>query len=100
MRKKFILHRILIIILMLMISSGAAFPADAAMGQDTGSTDRRRVRVGYFLLPDYQEYDNTTGEYRGYGYDYLNAIAQYADWDYEYVQVSYSEGLNMLCSGN
>jgi len=99
MRKKFILHRILIIILMLMISSGAAFPADAAMGQDTGSTDRRRVRVGYFLLPDYQEYDNTTGEYRGYGYDYLNAIAQYADWDYEYVQVSYSEGLNMLCSG-
>ena len=60
---------------------------------------KRTVRVGYYTLANFQEYDSDTKEYRGYSYDYLQAIAQYAGWQYEFVPVTYENGLKMLENG-
>ena len=69
-----------------------------ARADDTGS-DQRVVRVGYYPMTNFQEYDASTGEYRGYSYDYMLAIAQYAGWKYEFVPVTYDEGIQMLENG-
>jgi len=61
---------------------------------------RQTVRVGYFSLDDFQEYDASSDTYRGYSYDYMMAVAQYAGWDYEFVPVTYDEGLEMLKAGS
>ena len=60
---------------------------------------KRLVRVGYYPMSNFQEYDSATGQYRGYSYDYMLALAQYAGWKYEFVPVSYAEGLRMLADG-
>lgn len=59
----------------------------------------RTVRVGYYSMSNYQEYDSSSGEYRGYSYDYMMAVAQYAGWQYEFVPVDYDEGIRMLEDG-
>ena len=61
--------------------------------------DARIVRVGYYPSPNFQDYDSETGLYTGYGYEYLQAIAQYADWQYEFVPVTYLQGIKMLEKG-
>ena len=42
------------------------------------------VRVGYTEHPGFIEKDDT-GTYRGFGVDYLNEIAKYNSWTYEYI---------------
>lgn len=44
----------------------------------------RHVRVGYFALSGYQEIDEE-GNYRGYGYDFLERLRFYNDWEYEFL---------------
>ncbi len=44
------------------------------------------VRVGYPIQKGLTEVD-ASGQYSGYTYDYLEEIAQYTGWDYEFVQV-------------
>ena len=51
------------------------------------SAQVRRVRVGYFSMEGFQEKNRMTGAYRGYGYEYLLAVAQYAGWEHDFVQV-------------
>ena len=62
-------------------------------------SEKRTVRVGYYTLTNFQEYNSSSQEYRGYSYDYLQAIAQYAGWQYQFVPVTYEEGLKMLEDG-
>jgi len=50
---------------------------------------RRTVRVGYFSFPGYQDMD-AQGNRSGYGYEYLQRMLDYANWDYQYV--GYEEG--------
>lgn len=58
-----------------------------------------KVRVGYFLdLKGYQDL-SPEGTRSGYGYDYLQEIAQYNGWEYEYVPGTYYECLTMLKEG-
>lgn len=57
----------------------------AAFAQDKGAV-KRTVRVAFPVqagLMDYDEYGNRTG----YTYEYLEEIAQYTGWDYEFVEV-------------
>ncbi len=57
----------------------------AALAQDNGAV-KRTVRVAFPVvagLMDYDEYGNRTG----YTYEYLEEIAQYTGWDYEFVEV-------------
>ena len=62
------------------------------------SAEARTVRVGYVYCPGFQE--GTSPEtYSGYGYEYLQALALYTGWDYEYVPVSLAEALDKLDKG-
>lgn len=79
----------------LVLLAAFRFPAEAS-----AESGPRKVRVGYYPLVNYQEYDAAAGEYRGYSYDYMIALAQYADWEYEFVPVdSYDDGLALLEQG-
>ncbi|MEG0874459.1 MAG: transporter substrate-binding domain-containing protein [Clostridiales bacterium] len=52
-------------------------------------TDKPRevIRVGYPINPGLSEVDKN-GNYSGYTYEYLQEIAQYTGWEYEFVQLS------------
>lgn len=45
----------------------------------------RTVRVAYPLQPQITDIDDQ-GTYEGYTYEYLEEIAQYTGWDYEFVR--------------
>lgn len=49
--------------------------------------DNRTVRVAYPIQAGLTDIDEN-GDYCGYTYEYLEEIAQYTGWDYEFVQVS------------
>jgi len=59
----------------------------------------RTVRVGWYLLEGMQEYDTATGLYGGYNFAYLRTIAQYTDWDYEFVILPFNECMKQLAEG-
>jgi hypothetical protein len=46
--------------------------------------ESKKVRVGYYVLDGYHNFDKN-GNRSGYGYDYLQEIANYTGWTYEYV---------------
>ncbi len=60
--------------------------------------EENRVRVGYFIMPGYQE-STEGGSHWGFGYDYLQEIAKYTGWKYEFVETSWAECLEMLDNG-
>lgn len=78
---------LLFLILICCLLSFSAFASD------------QKIRVGYYPVDNFQEYSESTGSYRGYSYDYMLAIAQYAGWSYEFVPVSADAGLDMLKRG-
>ena len=67
---------------------------------DTAAQNRalKKVRVGYLIYPGYQEGEGDAPK-SGYGYEYLQQVAYYAGWQYEYVNGSFSELLEMLKKG-
>ena len=69
----------------------------AAEGDHNGK-ELKSVRVGYLL---YEGYQNGSGDEpkSGYGYEYLQKVAYYAGWRYEYVQGSFKELLDKLSKG-
>ena len=58
----------------------------------------KTVRVGYLIYDGFQEGEGDEPK-SGYGYEYLQQIAYYAGWKYEYVNSSFSELLQMLKDG-
>lgn len=67
-------------------------------GMDSKSSALRKVRVGYLIYPGYQEGEGEAPK-TGYGYEYLQQIAYYAGWEYEYVNGGFNELLEMLKKG-
>ncbi|MDO5147351.1 MAG: transporter substrate-binding domain-containing protein [Eubacteriales bacterium] len=61
---------------------------------------KQAIRVGFFEFDGYHEQDEE-GNKTGYGYDFLQMIAPYADFQYEYVgyDKSWSEMQEMLQNG-
>lgn len=57
-----------------------------------------KVRVGYFHISGYQELEED-GSRRGFGYDYLQEIAKYTGWEYEFVDATWEECQAMLEAG-
>lgn len=45
----------------------------------------RNIKVGFFNFPGYHMIDPKTQERSGYGYEYLQEISRYTDWQYTYV---------------
>ena len=64
------------------------------------SNESKVVRVGFFAFDGYHMIDEE-GHRSGYGYEYLQRIARYNDWTYEYVgyDQSWSEMQEMLLNG-
>ncbi|MBQ6568487.1 MAG: hypothetical protein IJL80_15685, partial [Treponema sp.] len=64
------------------------------------SAQKRQVKIAYYPVKGFQDYDNQSGLYSGYCYEYLLAIRQYADWDYAFLRVdSKDEALKLVEEG-
>jgi len=62
-------------------------------------SEKKVVRVGYVETANFSE-GAGEGLYKsGYGYEYLQKIASYNGWEYEYVYGEWSEVLEMLRNG-
>ena len=87
-------HMIAAILLFVCIISLFPVPAYSAAG------DSRTLRVGFFAFDGYHIQDED-GNRSGYGYDFLQLLARYGDWTYEYVgyDKSWAEMQNMLADG-
>ena len=71
-----------------------------ALAAGTSAVEHQIVHVGFFRFDGYHEMNNE-GEKSGYGYDFLQMIAGYANFKYIYVgyQKSWNDMLDMLDSG-
>lgn len=58
----------------------------------------QKVRIGWFDAPALHGEDDN-GNKVGYDYDYLEALRQYTNWEYEYVEDSFSECYDWLKNG-
>lgn len=59
----------------------------------------RTVRVGYYQVKNFQEGDGKDSLRSGYSYEYLQKIAAYTGWKYEYVPGNWSELYQKLMDG-
>ena len=95
---RFISSRIILCITCLILF--CAIPMSAFASENNGNNQTKTIRVGYFLVDGFQEYDQTTQVYSGYSYEFLMAIAAYTDWNYEFVPcATFAEALEMLKEG-
>lgn len=71
----------------------AFWPLRASASEDV-------VRVGFFPMSGYQEYDEQ-GNPKGYNVEYLEQVSVYTGWTYEYVPVdSWDDALKALRNGD
>ncbi|ORT98980.1 Sensory box histidine kinase/response regulator [Anaerovibrio sp. JC8] len=63
-----------------------------------GEVRTKVVRVGWFDSYGFQEVDED-GVRSGYCYEYLHRVANYTNWEYEYVNGQWAELLEMLKKG-
>lgn len=78
------------------VVSQAAETKSESSASETSSL--KKVRVGYLIYPGYQEGEGDSPK-SGYGYEYLQQIAYYAGWEYEYVNGGFNELLEKLKKG-
>lgn len=62
------------------------------------ATESKTVRVGWF--EDSYNITDETGQRRGYGYEFQQAVASYTGWQYEYIQGNWSDLFAMLKKGD
>ncbi|MBQ9990320.1 MAG: EAL domain-containing protein [Lachnospiraceae bacterium] len=74
-----------------------AIPAHQARALEAGEEEKTIV-VGWYEQDGYMKEDES-GKITGFGIDYLNAISQYTDWDYQFVKGSRKQCLTWLESG-
>lgn len=95
--KKAILYKELVGILCLLFYL-VSFCQMPAVGR-AADASRRHVRVGYYIVKGFQEYDPQTGIYSGSGFEYLMALKQYTNWELELIPVEFMDGVAMLERG-
>ena len=86
------LSRFTAILLYLVVAAVFMLPVSAS-----ARTTQKTVRVGWYESP----FNSTDrfGRRSGYAYDYQQKIAAYTGWDYEYVEGSWPDLLQMLIDG-
>lgn len=89
---------VLLFILPVIDSQAAQTNATETKSTETKGNTLKKVRVGYLIYPGYQEGEGEAPK-SGYGYEYLQQIAYYAGWEYEYVNGGFNELLEMLKNG-
>lgn len=83
---------------LLLVLLAISFMNIRAAETQTGDQPLKKVRVGYLIYQGYQEGEGDQPK-SGYGYEYLQQIAYYAGWEYEYVNGSFNELLEKLKNG-
>ena len=80
--------------------AGEVVSEEQQMGEQAEgiTAESRLIRVGWFESDGYFEKDQNNNLI-GFGVDYLNAIASYTGWKYEYVEGTRKECLTMLQNG-
>jgi len=90
------ISRIFSLVLLFTVIIGFSIPARA------DDSTRRIVKVGYFPFDGYHFMDEN-GNRSGYGYEYLQNMLNFANWDYRYIgyneNKSWSDMLDMLENG-
>lgn len=87
-----------LIALVLVALFALSFAVAAVAEGDAQSEAGRVVRVGFYPVKGLHEIKEGGG-YAGYNYEYLQAIAQYTGWRYEFVVDSFSNCSDMLAKG-
>ena len=59
----------------------------------------KTIRVGYYQADGFLEEGSRTEQRSGYGYEYLQKIASYTGWKYEYVDGTWEELYKKLTNG-
>ncbi|MGN0733979.1 MAG: ATP-binding protein [Emergencia sp.] len=89
------INRIAAAVLCLIILIAAAIPGSAF----ASSRENRTVKVGYVWSSNFSE-GRSDDEYKsGYAYEYLQKVAYYTGWNYEYVYGDWTEIMKKLSSG-
>ena len=73
------------------------FAGDISLAQNK-EVVRKTIRVGWYTAEGYQQ-ENKLGEPSGYGYEYLQALSQFTEWNYELVEGTWQECLDRLEKG-
>ena len=91
------IKRLLAGILCVLFAFGTV-PVTAYANKDDGL--HRTVVVGYFEKSNFQEGMDDDSMKSGYGYEYIQKIAGYTGWKYEYVYGTFQELIEMLMDGS
>lgn len=91
MDKMRLLKRVFIFGIILFLFPGQAAAAELLAGRDRSDV----VRIGYIDYKGFIE-ELEDGSYFGYGVEYLNKVAEYTGWQYEYVYGTWEECLDRL----
>ncbi len=62
-------------------------------------SDGETVKIGYYQAKDFQEGDGVKTLHRGYSYEYIQKIASYTGWKYEYVSGDWTSLYEKLLTG-
>lgn len=93
------LHWIRYFFLMILLWTGIlSFFSVKAFANDSVSDDKT-VKVGYYLSHNFQEGNSDNSFKTGYSYEYLQKIASYTSWHYEYIYGDWDELYEKLASG-
>lgn len=95
LQKKCGLYIVSFIVMLLSVLQGNTFSVFA-----NPADENQTIRVGYFAFEGYHNID-ADGNRSGYGYEYLQQLARYTGWRYEYVgyDKSWNDAQKMLENG-
>ena len=90
-------HKILLTALLICLLLLPLIPVGVETAQ---ASDLKTLRVGFFAFEGYHTQDDN-GKRGGYGYEFLQLISRYNDWQYEYkyFDKSFADCLDMLERG-
>ena len=88
-------------VIALLVVVAALFGVQCAYAMQAFADDDglQTVRVGYYESRNFQTTSQEDGVKSGYGYEYLQRVASYSGWRYEYVYGDWTELYKKLCSG-
>ena len=95
--KRILISTTLFLLLFSLLFTAVCFSATA---DGEISEQSRKVRVGWYISERFQEGGAESNRKSGYSYEYLQDVANYTGWEYEYVAGGWSELYDALVNGD
>lgn len=96
-----------IVVLLCCMNFSNSFISDAAFSKYPASDihtltsrERKNVKIGYYYNEAFQEGTSDSEIKSGYAYEYIQKIASYTGWNYEYIYGEHNELYEQLLSGD